>query len=311
MSRLFLGVDGGGSHSQVCVTDQNGKVLSQTTGASTNLNLLGIDQVSTNLSDLITKSLQGLEFDQIFSCLALAGVNFAQDLKAWQQIIAKDSQLNSLFTNFPLITNDTKAALRAGTDSKNGVVIVSGTGSNCYGVNESGKEVFCGGEDYILADQGSGYSIGLEILKSVTKYLDGRGDKTILTLLLFKKYKIKSLPSLHRLVYNKPWNKADIAAVEETLEEAVKEDDPKALQILDTAVGELIQMVKVVVEKLNLKDKGFDLVTSGSVLIENQILNQKFIEKVSALYPKVKILRPKINQAQAAALIAQEQSLPI
>jgi len=51
-----------------------------------------------------------------------------------------------------------------GSDSKNGIMIICGTGSNCFGVNEEGKEAKVNGWDYILGDEGSGYEIGIKAL---------------------------------------------------------------------------------------------------------------------------------------------------
>lgn len=38
-------------------------------------------------------------------------------------------------------------------------MIICGTGSNCVGINEEGKEAQANGWDYILGDEGSGIKL--------------------------------------------------------------------------------------------------------------------------------------------------------
>lgn len=307
MAKLFIGIDGGGSHTRACVIDQTSRVIAISTGGPTNIHSMADEQILNNLNEVIESAIFGLNSTLINGCLAMAGVNYQSDIKHWQRLIAQDRKLISLFNHFPRIINDSQAALRSGTTNADGIVIISGTGSNCYGRNNKGQEYSCGGQDYILSDQGSGYQIGLSILKSVTEDLDGRGPETILTHKIFKKTNIKSLEQLSRMVYSKPWGKTEIADVESIFAEALTQEDPVAKAILDQATSDLVLMVKTVANNLQLKEKEFDLVTSGSVLEKNKILHKTFVAKVKQLFPKTRVIKPKISAAQAAAILAQTE----
>jgi len=55
------------------------------------------------------------------------------------------------------------------------VLVLSGTGSCCYGRNVAGKTAKVGGWGHVLGDRGSGYEIGLRALKAVALEQDRRG----------------------------------------------------------------------------------------------------------------------------------------
>src|SRR5690606_9607388 len=55
------------------------------------------------------------------------------------------------------------------------VLVISGTGSCCFGRNPKGKTMKLGGWGHILGDKGSGYEIGLRALKAIVYYFDLEG----------------------------------------------------------------------------------------------------------------------------------------
>ena len=306
MTKFFLGVDGGGSQARVAIIDQVEKVISTQPGAGVNVHVLGFDQAFVNLKETIAQVLGNLRYDALFGCFALAGVNFPKEKEDWQQAIAKDQFLASSFSKPPLIVNDTLAALQAGTTEKNAIVVISGTGSHCYGQNEADDEAKAGGLDYILTDQGSGFWLGNEILRAVTCALDGRSKPTVLTDLVFAKFHINSLEELYNLVYQKPWDKTDIAQLAFLAEEAAKDNDQKALEIINQAADDLSTMAKAVIEKLNLVNKNLVIVKAGSILKLEGLICKRFEDNIKKLAPTAVIVNQEIEPAVAAAKIAYE-----
>jgi N-acetylmuramic acid 6-phosphate etherase len=77
-----------------------------------------------------------------------------------------------------VVTDDLEIALLAGEDKPPGsprVIILSGTGSCCYGLTPDGRTAKLGGWGHLLGDKGSGYEISLRALKAVVYYLDRDG----------------------------------------------------------------------------------------------------------------------------------------
>lgn len=306
--KFYLGVDGGGTKTKAVLINSSKNIIGEGQSAGSNATIFGLTESVNQVALAVKKALTGKESKISRSCLALAGVNIKSNNQDWRQTIKEHPFLSKVLDN-PLIINDTLAALRSGTTDQNAVVIIAGTGSNCYGRNEKGQEARSGGTDYILGDEGSGYNIGLKILKGITQDLDGRGQKTILTNLLFEKFKISSLEDLNLVVYQKPWNKTDIAKIAPLAEKAAEKGDIIAKKIIEQAAHDLAVMIKVVATKLNLQEKSYTIVTSGSVFNIQKILCEHLEADIVKFSPKANFIKPIVDSATAAAYLAMENNL--
>jgi len=303
---FYLGVDGGASKTSAVLTDKNGEEISEGFSEGSNFESSGFNKSLVNLKEAVQEATKDSDLAKIKSCFALAGVNIEANKKDWEKLIQKDPFLSQLAK--PKIVNDTKAALRSATEDKNAIVVICGTGSNCWGHNREGKEASSGGLGHILSDEGSGYSIGLAALHAITKALDGRGGKTVMTSLLFDKYGLKSKDDLVSLVYGKNnWTKKEVAQVVETVKSAAEKGDRTAGEILEDSAGELALMVKTVSQKLEIRDKKYLLAMSGSVFKIKKLFADKFARKVRQFSPLAEFENPKMSTAEAAAILAREE----
>lgn len=304
--QYFLGVDGGATKTKAVIINQNKKIVGEGEDKGSNLNVTNPKVALANIIKATKKALSGKQFEITSAYFALTGVNTEIDRKFWQSLLAKNSYFSNLLDKRPYVANDIVAALRSATAKKNAIALIAGTGSNCWGINESGKSEKSGGADYILSDQGSAYDIGLHVLKAVTSHLDGRGPKTSLADLLLRQFKIDTLDDLLTLVYKKPWGKTDIAKVAPLAEIAAKKNDKVAKLIIKDAARELAKMIKAVAQKLNLTNKSYSIVTTGSVFKIQKILCSTLEKEVLKFSPKARFVTPKIDSATAAAYLAFE-----
>lgn len=301
--KYFLGVDGGGTKTEAVLINEKREIIARGKALGSNANVLGLDSALVNLSKAIAQAVGNKR--QIIGVVAIAGIDTIQDIKNWTEAFRKHSKLPTFFKEMPVFINDVKASLRSGTQDRNAIACIAGTGSNCWGHNEFGEEAKSGGQDYILSDEGSSYCIGSRILKSVTQMLDGRGPQTVLVNLLFGKFQINSLDELHSLVYKKPWDKIDIAQVAPLANKASKENDPVAIKIIEDAANELAIMGKAVVTKLKLKEKFYTAVLAGSAF-NIHTLKEKLQQELLEFSPKVRFVEPSMSSAAAAAILALE-----
>lgn len=154
-----MGIDGGGTKTVVQIADLCGNVIIENESGSSNYKGVGIESTKVNINSAILGAIRKLEISQriVFksACFGISGCDSDEDVEIYKKIIFGSKLRNYLSPSKAIIFNDTKIGLAAVSDSPNGIIIICGTGSNCYGVNEKGKEAKANGWDYILGDEGS------------------------------------------------------------------------------------------------------------------------------------------------------------
>ncbi|CAN6573958.1 unnamed protein product [Malus baccata var. baccata] len=239
-------------------------------------------------------------------CLAVSGVNHPTD----QQRIL--DWMRDIFPSHVrlYVQNDAVAALACGTLGKlHGCVLIAGTGTIAYGFTEDGREARAAGAGPTLGDWGSGYGIAAQALTAVVRANDGRGPDTKLTSSIVEELGLSSPDELIGWTYADPsW--ARIAALVPVVVSCAEAGDEVANNILFDSVQELGLSVKAVVQRLGLcgpegKDS-FPLVMVGGVLEANKgwDIGKEVIKCISKDYPGAVPIRPKVEPAVGAALLA-------
>lgn len=310
-SGMYLGVDGGASNITMAVVDTQGKVLAQhLLGGGANYHAVGLEVAVEHLEEVMQGLLTELAAGRTsFSraVFGLAGCNFPSDRELLTRALRSSSMATMLGGGFDVV-NDARVALRAGTDDGVGVVLIAGTGSNCYGRDGKGKEARAGGIDHILSDEGSGYDIGLRGLRAVVAELDGRGEATQIKQRLYARLRVRSLEELYARVYGEYVTKPRIASLAVTVCECAADGDIVARDILNHSVNELLSLVDAVLRRLEWQDTVTPVVMVGSILQEPYIAQRLKIELLR-IAPKAKVVRPGVSSAVGAAWMAKEVGL--
>lgn len=264
--KYVLAVDGGGTKTQVLCADEQGQVVGEGFSGPTSLTATSVGAASFNLREAIRQAMEKIGEQAEVACMVmgLAGMDTppeeANALKVFQEEGLKDLKIDKF-----VLVNDSLIGLESGTDKPNAVVLISGTGSNCVGRNQEGQTAKTSGMDYMLTDQGSGYEIGLAVLKETVKSFDGRGPKTGLEKLVCDYFHIQSVNELKAPTYNPALTKPEVADLARLCIQAFDSGDQVAKKILDTAVDELSLMVKTVMQKLAIVERDVDIVLAGSI----------------------------------------------
>ena len=328
----FLGIEGGGTRTVALLADAGGRLLQRLEAGPANLRLLTDAQLVRHLRG-VGKSLPRPSA----LCIGLAG---ARGEREWQRIRAAAAKV---WPGVPChATNDLETALAAAKDERGRVndetkrrpssfilhpssfpqvLVLSGTGSCCYGRTPDGRALQLGGWGHILGDKGSGFEIGLRALKAVVYYLDRDGEWSRLGQRL-----------LHALNLNEPnelipWvqsaSKADIAALAVEVFAAAHRD-AIARDILEGAAHSLAKdavscatrlcgQFKVQSSKFKVRGSArppVQFVLAGSVLLKQP----KFAAKVGAMvrerWPGAVVTALRRESAWGAVALARNLGPP-
>lgn len=207
-------------------------------------------------------------------------------------------------------TNDLETALMAADLDRRGssaasVLVLSGTGSCCFGRRPDGKTAKVGGWGHILGDKGSGFEIGLRALKAVVYYFDRDGEWSRLGQRI-----------LRALVLNEPddligWvqraSKDEIAAVAVEVFEAWAGRDRIATDILKGAANSLARDAAACARRLVPANTEVQFILAGGVLLKQPRFASKVGRELKRLWPRAVITPLRKDGAIGAARLAEQQ----
>ncbi len=301
VTQIVLGVDGGGTKTVAVILDGERRVRGRAQGGSTNWNIVGPEAAHANLQAVVDQALAGAgcTAEEVqAACLCAAGVDRPGDrarMESWLRALLPAAVVR--------VENDAVAALASGAGGATyGVVLISGTGMIVYGFDRAGRRARAGGWGALLGDEGSGYALGMEVLKAVCWAADGRGPETALTPALLTHLGLDEAERLIDWAYRDyAWARfARLAPLAITCAEA---GDPVAQGILERGAESLAIAVGVVVQRLGLAEEAFPLVLAGGVLRPGPFC-ELVKTKLAARAPRAAFIHPPVEPAVGAAYLA-------
>lgn len=298
---FFIGVDGGGTGSRVLVVFQDNRAPVKLVAGPLNVCSVHVDEIEITLSRLL------MQIDQVTggltNCLGvgigMAGFSNPKAEPLLRTLVERYLPSDTIVR----IVSDAMAALYGAHQCDRGLVLISGTGSVCFGVNgEISHQV--GGAGHLIDDEGSGYAIGRDILSAVVKSLDGRIMSTVLCNSLAGQYSLTKKEDIIAWVYAPGTTKSNIAALTPLLTDACRADDTVAKSIAEKAATQLLALVEANTRILGMP-KG-PLALSGSVLLKEPFVRKVFMEKLIQVLPRMTIYDAKTDAASGAILIVQK-----
>jgi N-acetylmuramic acid 6-phosphate etherase len=163
------------------------------------------------------------------------------------------------------------------------VLIVSGTGSGCYGKAASGKGVKVGGWGHVLGDKGSGYDIGLCALQAVIDAYDQTGSWPALGRRLLGTLQLNEPTDL--IDWAQAAEKPEIAALAAEVLAAWGRRDKLACTILADAARSLAREAAACALRLARPGTPVRFVLSGSILLKQPRFAAQVSRELRRLWP--------------------------
>lgn len=256
---MLLGVDGGGTKTDVVLADLRGLVVESVRIGCTNHESVGMDAAVAELRRGVDRVLASVEVDPgdlDAAVFGLAGVDWPSDEAAWSQVIDGFGLGGSR-----LLVNDSRLALRAGATSGWGIVSIAGTGSVTAGVTEDGRWFRTMSVGW--GEPSGAASLVIDALHAIAAAHHHVGQPTALTDRFLEALRVDGVPALFegksrgRLVVDNRY--APLVA------EAAAAGDDVAVRVIERSGAAHASMVVGVADRLGIGAEPFELVTAGGV----------------------------------------------
>lgn len=240
---FYLGVDGGGSKTAYVVLDGDGRAVAEAVGPSCSYFASGIELVGRVLGEGVAE------------VTARAGIGRADlahaffGLPGYGEVSADVPRLREIVRGVLGhdrfgCGNDMVGGWAGALAGRDGINVVSGTGSIAYG-EHAGRTHRAGGWSELFGDEGSAYWVAVQGLNAFSRMSDGRCPRGPLHALIAARTGIASDLDLVGVVMDR-WGgrRARIAALAPVVVEAAQAGDGAAEAILERAGRELVGLVE-------------------------------------------------------------------
>ncbi len=299
MSRVWLGLDGGGSGTRCVAIDELGRPLARGCGPSSNRNHHSAADVRGAIRDAIDTCLGQIESPRVVRiCAGVCGISTQAEKSEFTVWLIQ--ALPSGEAPDVRVDNDAVISLLGGLEGRPGLVLISGTGSACYGRSET-KDHWCGGWGALADDVGSGYWVALEALRAAVRMQDGRDDPTRLRQTVFDALGLAEPRDLLDRLHNHPLGREEFARFAPKVMDLAAEGDFAAMKICKRAASGLLELARTTRAAL-FPGKAELLLVGG--LIENDTPVRKALVRRISREPTLTLANVRRPPEEYAAWVA-------
>lgn len=303
MTHYYLGADLGATKIHILIADELGQFKGFGEAGPGNHESVGYEGFQANLQEAVHRALlaANLKADQISgSGFGIAGYDWPSERAPMLEVL---DTLN-LGGKIELV-NDTELGLLVGSPRGWGVTVVSGTGCNCCGWDQTrthfgrvtGGGIACG--EFAGASE-----LMFMASRAIAYEWTRRGPATALSRVFVEKYSAKDLTELLQnfTTGDLQLNPADARLVFQV----AAEGDPVAMDLIRWSGQELGELAKAVIKQLNFQAMDFDLVLIGSMFDGGPMLIDPMKENVRAFAPKANFIRAEEPPVIGAVLLGMQ-----
>lgn len=301
--RYYLGADLGATKTHTLIMDETGRALGFGESGPGNHESVGYDGMFQAMQSGMEQALRaaGLNKEEITGAgFGVAGYDWPSEAQITSETIRRLG-LSAPFT----FVNDAVPGLVAGAEEGWGVVVVSGTGSNCRGWDREHKREGRVTGHGVLMGEGAG---GTELLHRGMQLIgyawSKRGPSTALADAIVRHVGAKDLEDLMRGYTT--YEFAIGAEAAPIVFHIAQEGDRVAQELIYWAGCELGEMANAVIRQLEFENLEFDVVMTGSMFEGGARLIEPMRQTILKVAPKARIVRLNLPPVLGAAMLGME-----
>jgi N-acetylglucosamine kinase-like BadF-type ATPase len=295
---IVVGVDGGGTKTDVVVADLDGRELAVATGGGANHEAIGTTRMATVIEAALDEALTAAgrrRSDVVASAFGLAGVDWDSDV----DLVGEALDVLAL-PGARLVVNDSRIALRAGCSQRWGIVSSIGTGTVTAGVNRSGEWFRTMAVGW--GEPSGSFTLVSESLNAIAAHHHHTGPVTSLTELYLDTLGYASITEMFEAITR---GRSKVGGrLAPLVDRAAADGDRVADDILTRVADQHADMVGGVATHLGMLDDVFELVTSGGVHSSGGPFTDRFSARVRDRCPGAVLTPLAVRPATGAVLLA-------
>jgi N-acetylglucosamine kinase-like BadF-type ATPase len=299
----YLGADLGATKTHTLIVDETGRALGFGESGPANHEDVGYDGMLNAMQqglDMALSSAGLTKADIAGAGFGVAGYDWSSENEATAQVIDK------LGLNAPhIFVNDTVPGLVAGSEEGWGVVVVSGTGSNCRGWDRAHKrEGRVTGHGVLMGEGAGGSELVHRAMQLVGYSWTKRGPMTALADAFIKHVGAADLEDLMRGYTTYEYQVGAEAAP--IVFRVAQTGDAVASQLINWAGCELGEMANAVIRQLEFENLAFDVVMAGSMFEGGPLLIEPMRETIHKVAPKARLVRLQVPPVIGGVILGME-----
>lgn len=258
---LSIGVDGGGTKTDLILVDCSGRILAQHVTGGCNPSHLGADGARAVLLTALEALLAASKIEHPKPKIRATRLFMAGSPAAWQEIAG-------LIHGFGRIETDTDAlpVLELATGGQPGLVVHAGTGSFVSARAPDGSVHYAGGLGWRFGDPGSGFDLGRRAIAHALLELQGWSPASGLGEALQEHTGLADETAIKRSLYTSPDANAHIAGFARRVLELIPRGCKPAQLVLATSIADLVAQARLVTDKLFPGATAIACGVSGAIL---------------------------------------------
>jgi N-acetylglucosamine kinase-like BadF-type ATPase len=302
-ARFLLGVDGGATKTLAAVLDLQTQALHLAHAGPSNEDAVGAKAAVEALLGAAGQAIEraGIKEGELGAAvLAVAGTSTESITR----------HVRAARPQAWIVVNDVVGAWATATGAGPGVAVISGTGSNVFGVGPGGRAWRAGGWGHLLGDEGSGYWLGVQSIKAALRDRESSGPPTALSDLVPAFFGTASVEALASLVYSKPLTKGEIGALATETARLAEQGDAVARELFRRAAAELADQIAAVITRTGLAGEGegeaqpFPVGLIGSAFKAGPLFIEPLSEAIHARAPRALVSSVEMAPVGGSLLLA-------
>ncbi len=198
------------------------------------------------------------------------------------------------------LMHDAPIAHAGAFDGAPGIIVIAGTGSAVYGVNQTGASLMLGGWGYLFGDEGSAFRLAREAL-SVSMAQEDANVPSPLASRAVRYFQLPSLRAIARAVYQQQVTRERVAGFAPTVLDASQSGDAQASALAAASAEALARLAATASMRLEMRTPKIAL-TGGA--FRSAGYRQVVIEALQRACPQAAVVTAAHDPAEGALGLA-------